>query len=409
MREWARSVFLLCLVSALGIVLVAGRPLEKRWYRGNTHTHTLWSDGDGPPEWVTDLYKTRGYHFLVLSDHDILSEGEKWVAVGTERRQFPPERLKKLTAQFGEKQVELRERNGRVEMRLKTLSELRRTFEEKGRFLFIQGEEITDNWKKVPIHHNSVNQVNVIRPPGGNTVREVMQNALTLVKAEAARTGKPVLAHLNHPNWKWAVTGDDIAYVLDEKYFELYTGAEECFNDGDAQHPGNEATWDYVLALRLGRLKGEPLYGLATDDAHEYYKDKAPSSPGRGWVMVRSEELSGDAITRALLAGDFYASTGVTLDDVTAERDGVGVKVAAQPGVAYTLRFIGTRVTDKGFGKVGEVLQETKGPAGQYRFRGDELYVRCTVLSDRKHPSPVEKDEHERAWTQPVVVRGRNR
>jgi hypothetical protein len=236
-----------------------------------------------------------------------------------------------------------------------------------------------------------------------------MRKALAAVKAEAEKTGKPVLAHLNHPNWKWSITGDDIAHVLEERYFEVYTGADDCWNDGDAQHPSNDATWDYVLALRLGRLRGDVLYGLATDDAHEYFKSRAPSAPGRGWVMVRAEELSADAITRALLAGEFYASTGVTLEEVTSDGRGMRLKVAARPGVAYTIRFIGTRATEKGFGQVGEVLQETRDAAAEYRFRGDELYVRALVVSDRKHPDPVEKDEWERAWTQPVVVRRRER
>ena len=51
---------------------------DLRWFKGNTHTHTLWSDGDDLPESVADWYKRHGYHFLVLSDHNILSRGEKW-------------------------------------------------------------------------------------------------------------------------------------------------------------------------------------------------------------------------------------------------------------------------------------------------------------------------------------------
>ena len=42
-----------------------------RWLKGNTHTHTLESDGDSPPEVVTRWYKSHGYNFLVLSDHNV--------------------------------------------------------------------------------------------------------------------------------------------------------------------------------------------------------------------------------------------------------------------------------------------------------------------------------------------------
>ena len=51
-------------------------PTEWQWFKGNTHTHTLWSDGDAAPEVAAAWYRDHGYDFLVLSDHNILSEGE---------------------------------------------------------------------------------------------------------------------------------------------------------------------------------------------------------------------------------------------------------------------------------------------------------------------------------------------
>ena len=52
---------------------------ELKWFKGNLHTHTWWSDGDSPPETVTAWYREHGYQFLVLSDHNGLSEGTKWI------------------------------------------------------------------------------------------------------------------------------------------------------------------------------------------------------------------------------------------------------------------------------------------------------------------------------------------
>ena len=56
-------------------------PESENWYKGNLHTHTFWSDGDAPPEIAVAWYKDRGYDFLALSDHNILSVGEKWIKV----------------------------------------------------------------------------------------------------------------------------------------------------------------------------------------------------------------------------------------------------------------------------------------------------------------------------------------
>jgi hypothetical protein len=51
-------------------------PFEKRgkWFRGNIHTHTTESDGRLSPSEVSDFYRTRGYDFIILTDHDRVSD-----------------------------------------------------------------------------------------------------------------------------------------------------------------------------------------------------------------------------------------------------------------------------------------------------------------------------------------------
>src|SRR5688572_4696692 len=48
-------------------------PASARWYKGNTHTHTLNSDGDSTPDEVVRWYREHGYHFVVLTDHNFLT------------------------------------------------------------------------------------------------------------------------------------------------------------------------------------------------------------------------------------------------------------------------------------------------------------------------------------------------
>lgn len=46
------------------------------WLRGNLHAHTTFSDGQRPaPEVISD-YASRGYGFLMLSDHDVFASAE---------------------------------------------------------------------------------------------------------------------------------------------------------------------------------------------------------------------------------------------------------------------------------------------------------------------------------------------
>lgn len=44
------------------------------WFRGNTHTHTTQSDGEWPVERVVAYYRDRGYAFLAVTDHDVLTD-----------------------------------------------------------------------------------------------------------------------------------------------------------------------------------------------------------------------------------------------------------------------------------------------------------------------------------------------
>ena len=67
------------------LLIFAGCNPEKKdsrqWFKGNLHTHSYWSDGDEYPEMIMDWYKTNGYNFVALSDHNILADGEKWIKV----------------------------------------------------------------------------------------------------------------------------------------------------------------------------------------------------------------------------------------------------------------------------------------------------------------------------------------
>src|SRR5688500_17510951 len=47
---------------------------ELRWFKGNTHTHTLNSDGDSTPDEVVRWYREHGYHFVFLTDHNFITD-----------------------------------------------------------------------------------------------------------------------------------------------------------------------------------------------------------------------------------------------------------------------------------------------------------------------------------------------
>jgi hypothetical protein len=439
----APAVKLLLLVPLLGCGLVAAcrgaeavppasaspAPGAVRWWKGNLHTHTFWSDGDDFPEMVADWYRERGYHFLALSDHNVLARGVRWVPEAELVKRGGADVVARCAERFGAAWVERRGAGDTAEVRLKPLDEFRALVEERGRFLLIPAEEISDRVEGLPLHINATNVIEPIQPLGGATMVEAINANLRAVHDQAERAGREILAHLNHPNYRYAITPHDLAHAVIERHFEVFNGHPKVNQRGDATRPGVDRLWDIANTIRLVDLAAPPLFGLATDDSHDYHGPPEDSRPGRGWVMVRSAYLTPEHIVRAITRGDFYASTGVELRDVTHDADRNVLRVAVLPaaGATYTVQFIGslagvdtrgtpveaadappadagnadrprTRYSDR----IGEVLATVEGVDAEYRLTGRELYVRAVVTSSLPPADPVWEGQKQQAWTQPV-------
>jgi hypothetical protein len=306
--------------------------LPLHWYKGNTHTHTLNSDGDSTPDDVVRWYREHGYHFLVLTDHNFLTATDA------------------LNALHGA----------------------------SGKFLVVRGEEVTDRFEDKSLHINGLDLAREVAPQGGTSVVDVVQRNVDAIRRE---NGVP---HINHPNFRWSSTTDELRQVQNSRLFEIYNGHPQTNNAGGGGVPGLEAVWDAILS------SGKLLYGIAVDDAHTFKQPGNPTvaGPGRGWVMVRAAQLDARALLDALERGDFYASTGVELASFSVNDAAMTVAVKATAFSKYRIQFIG---------KGGTVLKEAAETSATYRFTGTEGYVRARVL----------ESNGQLAWCQPVIVRSR--
>jgi hypothetical protein len=428
----SRRLFLSRWFMALLCWVVFGMPFaqaetsgEKHWYKGNTHCHSIWSDGKEFPEIVVDCYKKLGYDFLVTTDHNTLQRENQWVNVLKKdgKIRISDAAIERCRQRFGEEAVQIRERDGIKEVRLKTTDEIRKVLEEPGKFLLIEGEEITSR-----VHMNALNITKKLQPQAEEHVAEYLRKNIRNVNEYAENSGRTVVVHVNHPNWSgYRVSAANLAAATEAKFFEVCNCIPSSNHRGNGKHPGEEKLWDIANTLRIAHWKAQPLFGIASDDAHEYFPlSETGANPGRGWIMVRSAKLEVEELMKAMLAGDFYASTGVVLEDCRYDPAAgrIHVQVCETPGVQYRIEFIGTlrdavsaenlaKVADNElevmelpeYARLGEVLKTEEGPRAEYSFTGRELYVRAVVHSTKKTANPPKSAglEFEQAWSQPII------
>ena len=411
-----------------------------RWYKGNTHTHTLWSDGNDFPETAADWYKKNGYHFLVLSDHNVLQRGERWKDVTKHERENQV--VSKHLKRWGEGKLALRKEGSKTLAKLMTLEEIRRDFEEEGKFIMIEGFELTtaagmiEKKREFPVHSNAVNVDKLFKPQAKSTVEELLRHQADLVEAYAGKQRDRVFWHVNHPNFHYAITAETLAEAKGVDGVEIYNTSTNCKNLGDKHVPGIERMWDLANTIRIKKHGLPPIFGCATDDTHNYHTPDEhyhtgkvlKNAPGLAWVMVRSRSLDADAIAGAMRRGDFYSSTGITLKELAydPEEGTLSIEVDPKPGRKYVIRFIGSPAdvsleheTPKPFRdwkrvmrpmsgvyadeRLGAELRKVEGVKASYRLSGDELYVRAVVSCDAENLPRIDEGLVQRkAWTQPV-------
>jgi len=290
-----------------------------KWYKGNTHTHTVNSDGDSSPDEVARWYKEQGYNFVVITDHNFLT---------------PVDGLNMILAA-------------------------------QEKFLVMSGEEVSDKFENpegrtFALHLNAINLGKTLPPTGGSSVHEVLQTNLDSINAAGA------LGQINHPNFHWSINAEEMYNLRNCRLFEVWNTSTDCNNTGGGGYPGTEVLWDSVLT------RGKLVYAVASDDAHEF-KLWGPqySNPGGGFVRVRADSLEAGALVAALERGDFYSSTGVTLKGITVTEEAYTVEFAEQGQTRHTVYFIG---------RGGKVLATAYQSPAVYRITGKEGYVRAKIV-----------------------------
>lgn len=358
-------------------VSLPGRgPKVANWWKGMLHSHTCWSDGSAFPEQAVEWYRSRGYNFYSMSDHNVFAaDVDHWLTVSAKdgkyhtlnpmrinyRSRFPDQTMVESYRRDWKAQERLSRDGNWSEIRLKTFAECARMFNEKGKFLLVPAVEASHGvaYSNGPSHQVHCNYMGVPdlldqhrRQNWGWTGHDVplaqfIEKLRADAEAKAKEHGVEHIFMLCHPIWPWYdIPPEALVDAPRVRFFEV------CNNGGNA--PARELPqdgfdtdrfWDVVNAFRARR--GQPLlYGTGVDDTHAYgCGEKGSCGAGDAWIRVNSPELTMDSLFAAMNAGDFVACCGLEPESVSFDRASgrLDVSVAANPGVPYTVRFIVTK------------------------------------------------------------------
>jgi len=371
---------------------------KQLWHKGNLHTHSFWSDGDDFPEMIIKWYKDHDYQFIALSDHNTIADSDFWYKL--KQKDIKNKVLDQYIETFGDDWVERKKESEDTYVKLKTFDEYKSKLEEENAFKIIRSEEVTSSFNKKPIHINVTNIDKKIDPVKGTSVLDVMQRTLDLVNEQREKLGIPMFAHINHPNFGYGISTEDLKKLNGERFFEVYNGHPAVNNGGNEIYDSTEIMWDLVNIHYY--KQGKPLlYGIATDDSHNYH-DYSPnhSNTGRGWVMVNAKNLEISGLIEAMEKGNFYASTGVYLKNLHSTNKEIFIEIEPEANTSYEIEFLGYQ---KGNDQLS-VLKKVNGTTAEYSFGKADVFVRAKITAtDSLKKEPLLEGSMQ-AWTQPILI-----
>lgn len=304
-------------------------PQEGSFYKANLHSHTNLSDGELSPLELKQLYKSRGYSVLAITDHDIfiphhdLTEDDFLLLSGfemafNENGTFPGNRYLKCC------HICLLARS----------PEMREQPFWHPRYAYVGNAKM---------HHDQV----CPDPATNMYVRNYDPEEISRVMETCREAG--FFVTYNHPTWS----------MEDYRQYGSYHGmhAMEIFNY-DCERIGYPS---YVPNIYDDILRtGKKIYPVAADDSHCRKPENDPGfDAGGGFAMIKAKELNYRAVMDALFAGDFYASSGPEIYELYVEDDRIHIKTSPCARIEMTF---GTRGSHIAHAKPGETVDCAEFP-----------------------------------------------
>ncbi|MDR1060287.1 MAG: hypothetical protein LBL83_03535 [Clostridiales bacterium] len=238
-----------------------------QWYKGNTHTHSLISDGRCSYDEVIGFYKGRGYNFLAMTEHEIYTAHEGFdaggfiVIPGMETAPVSQEEGYNISGMY------------------------------HGLLLLAKKE-------RAGLKYANMQKAGPLEWTG----QRGFQASIDSLSSDGDN-----LVIMHCPRWN-QMTPDDLLPYSGYCAIEIYNHVcQEMGMQGNA-----EAHWD--LLIRSGRS----VWGIASDDLHA---NNDPRFIGGGWIMAKATGLSIGEIAAAIERGSFYSTQGPLIYDCFIRED----------------------------------------------------------------------------------------
>lgn len=304
------------------------------FFKGNMHCHSTLSDGKMTPEELKDFYKSHGYHFLAITDHDHFNDNSY-----LDDEDF-------ITITSGEFAIkEFPEQSTLKNQRMKCCH---LNFYAKRR------DNVDVPWYSPVYDHYTKGEKReeLIRKYDKGYQRVYSGEGINDLIRMANEHG--FFVAYNHPRWS----------LENYKQYSQYEGlwGVEVFNN--ACHRGG--IYEYDINVYDDFLRdGKRLFATVGDDNH------SPAECGVAFVMVNAEHLSYETVIDALLQGRFYASFGPEIHSVWVEDSKIHIQTSPAAKISFSTegRRHGAVHAPEG-GSVCEAV---------FEFLPDDGYIRISV------------------------------
>lgn len=310
------------------------------FYKANLHCHTTLSDGRKTPEEVKEIYKNLGYSIVAYTDHDIL---------------IPHDELndEDFLALHGF-EIEINEPNWTDKLTVKCCHIC---------FIGIDPENITQPlWNPKYLFGNAKNNVYLVKFDENEPeyIREYTGEAISEMMNICRDKG--FFVTYNHPTWSLESYPEYMSYN-GMHAFEMYNGSCNATGYGDY----NPRVYDDMLH------GGKRLFCVGGDDNHNVRPlTSRRSDSGWGWTVIKADSLAYSDITKSLVVGQFYASEGPEIYELTFEDGNVHIECSPADRIVcnYGVRLAST------------ILDEDGGTVTSADFHMEEnyKYFRITVI-----------------------------